>query len=396
MGLIPFIGDDSENDEDGLKGKFGSFADNTELSRGEQKESNEEIAEMHKSRSRKAFQENDQFSGSSGEWKKVTDSQNSFSDTDRGQNNFEDQNKTQIDETQQNEEQFEQDLGNQNREKQTRHENTDMEGSDSPAQGFKQMEKTLDETVEQASKMRQEFEESEDMPEESVEEKESNELEQQEFNENREEPVEQGVEDVETPENTDDEALGAQEKEWGPQEKNENIDKQEVTDNLEKNISQIKSQIESGNVSREGLEDVASRFEELVDRLEEMDSEEPDDEDDKEDEFKEDVREDLSSFQDEIIEMKDKQETLDKRYRDIENAVTKASEEDEDIRVEDIKTIERLDELEDEVEELKSGEAGQAADQVHMEALENEVKELRKDVRELSEAVVTISQKVFK
>jgi len=363
MGLIPFIGDDSKDDEDGFNSKFGRFADKTNLSRGEQKDPDEEVAEMHKSRSRKAFQENDQFSGSSGEWRKVTDSENSFSETDRGPTKFQDPDDNKA---QQKNEELEPKFNNQNRE---RRKNEANEGNAQElAEGFEEMDKTLQETVEEASKVKEEFKKSE--------------------GQNRKEVVEQEENENEKGEATQKESLDSQEK--------DSIEKQEVADSLENNISQIKSQIESGNVSRKGLEDVASRFEELVDRLEDMDDKESEDEDTVSDEFKEDVREDLGSFQDELLEMREKQETLDNRYQEIESAVIKASEEEEDVRVEDINTVERLDELEDEVEELKSGEVTEASNQVHMEALENEVKDLRKDVRELSEAVVTISEKVFR
>ena len=394
MGLIPFIGGDSEDEEDDFNSELGRFADNTELSRGEQKESDEEVAQMHKSRSRKAFEENDQFSGSSGEWSKVSDSENSFSETDTSSPNFED-----LDQKKQSEsgKDFEQNFGGENNISDGRNqEKMSEDDTQELAEGFQQMEDTLEKTVEEASQVKKEFEDDSREVPDLPENKDT-----RNFNtENQSENTEHGnsekefQSEVEQEERKDQEVSSNQEVKSA--EKDNSLNKQEVTDSLEKNISEIKNQIESGNVSSEGLESIASRFEELVDRLENMDNKASKDSNNVSSEFQEDVREDLTSFQDELLEMREQQETLDKRYTELQNAVKTASDEEEDVRVEDINTIERLDKLEEEMNEIKSGKTTEASEQVHMDALENEVKELRKDVRELSEAVVTISEKVFR
>lgn len=394
MGLIPFIGNDSEDEEDDFNSELGRFADNTELSRGEQKESDEGVAQMHKSRSRKAFEENDQFSGSSGEWSKVSDSENSFSETDTSSPNFEDlDQKTQSDSGKD----FEQNFDDENNISDGRNqEKTSKDDTQELAEGFQQMEDTLEKTVEEASQVKKEFEDDSREVPDVPENKDT-----RNFNtENQRENTEHGNSEkeyrseVEQEERKDQEVSSNQGVKSA--EKDSSLNKQEVTDSLEKNISEIKNQIESGNVSSEGLESIASRFEELVDRLENMDNKASKDSNNVSSEFQEDVREDLTSFQDELLEMREQQETLDKRYTELQNAVQTASDEEEDVRVEDINTIEKLDKLEEEMNEIKSGKTTEASEQVHMDALENEVKELRKDVRELSEAVVTISEKVFR
>ena len=440
MGLIPFLGDDSDTDEDGFKSNLSGLADKTALSRGEQKESNDEIAEMHKSRSKKAFEENEQFSGSSGEWQKVSDSQESFSNNDQGE--------TQDFRSQRGgDDSVEGNFQSQNTEESGRNNEGQSRGQDLK-EGFKQMDQTLQDTVEKASKMKQEFQREDSSGQKNDSNLKSPAQDQNDnagsFEQNRDkatQPVEQTQDDFNNELNKDEDFSEASreslESRFNDQQKSvdaetdevmnkdsDTPESSEVADSLEENISVIKERIDSGDISKEEIEGLASRFEELVDRLEELDSNEAshetedmgsfedeiysvkDEMDEKISSLGDQVEEELESFREElddleslkeeITEIRERQSLLDEKYVEIESAVTDASEEEGDIRVEDIETIERLDKLEEEIDDIKSGDIDEASEQVHMDALENEVKELRNDVRELSEAVVTISEKVFR
>lgn len=342
MGIIPFLGNDSEDDEE----DFNSFASNTELSKSGTPEGNEDVAEMHKSRSRKAFENSEQFSGSGSEWRKMTDS-----DEDRRSKGL-----------------SAEDMG-------LEQENNSMPEDDlqqdknnpTPGQDFSQRQDNTQE------------ERPDSMPENNLQERPQNNPQGLDEEPDSPEPQDQ------VSESEDVEKTGSGE--------------------LEDNIEAIRQHIDSGSSGRSGpsrddeLDELLDRFRRVMDRFEVTEDEVELDIDAVTDEeledLKNDVAEDLTGFRDTLEEIKENQERLEEKYSQLENSIEQASEEG-DISVEDINTVERLESLEDDMEKIQSGSKSlDTSEQVHTQALENEVKELRTDVRELSEAVVTISRKVF-
>ncbi|WP_414837788.1 hypothetical protein ACK3SF_00060 [Candidatus Nanosalina sp. VS9-1] len=357
---IPFLGSsdkDKEND-------FSNIAGKANLDRSQPGDGDRDIAEMHKSRSKKAFEQDEKFSGSSSEWRKATE-------VEKG-NEF----------------------GSQ--------ESQDAGGTQ---RGLSEDDLGLDSG------------ESGENPEEG---------------ENISDNSFSGQTDTEsrqTPDFGDAKAKKGRLIETGEASNDNDVERSgdELSDSLEENIRSIKGEIDEVEQERdteeesedeeledESLDEAVERFEEIADKLD-FDAEDLGLDMDEEDfeEFKEDIQDDIEDLDGRLSEIESSQldlaeeadnrlEEVEQKVEDLESRIETDSSE-EGIKVEGIDTAERLEELESEISEIKSQISSSedeeasisASEEIHRKALDNEVKELRKDVKELSEAVVTISQKVY-
>ena len=368
MGIIPFLGDSSEDDKSEFnKGNLNDVASQANLDRSEAGDGDREVAEMHKSRSKEAFQNEEQFNSNSSEWRKMTEAKKQENGRGLSKN----------------------DLGLQ----------------------------AADEDEDVAPEARGETK-AREVPDFSQTEDSGENLENEENNEDKGE-VEASTETMSDPERP---VAPPEETDKGKnmEESSEEADSGELSDSLEDNIKSIKDEIGGARETTEEIEDDES-IEDAVERFEEIAEKFDFDEEDfsiegvseeEFEEFKENLNSEIDDLREDLNEVKGDQydlaEEADNRLEEVEEKVEGlesniGSEEEEGVRVEGINTAERLEELEEEVEALKSEKSRSedteaevnASEEIHMKALENEVKELREDVKELSEAVVTISQKVF-
>ena len=367
MGIIPFLGDSSEDDESEFnKGNLNDVASQANLDRSKAGDGDREIAEMHKSRSKEAFQNEEHFNDSSSEWRKMSEAKKQ-QNNDRGLS--------------------ENDLGLQ-----AADEDEDVAPE---AQGDSEAREVPDFSQTDAS--RENIDEKEDTEDDT--EDESKEIE--------------SSSDVQS---QTDAPVAPQKNEEASTD--EEVESGELSDSLEENIRSIKDEIGGARDATEEIEEDES-IEEAVERFEEIAEKfDFDDEDfnvegvSEEDleEFKDEITSEIDDLREDLNDVKGDQydlaEEADNRLEEVEDKVeglaTKINDGDVDgVKVEGIETAERLETLEEEVEALKadasdaSGSEINANEEIHRKALENEVKELREDVKELSEAVVTISQKVF-
>lgn len=359
MGIIPFLGDSSEDDESEFnKGNLNDVASQANLDRSKARDGDKEVAEMHKSRSKEAFQNEEHFNDSSSEWRKMTEAKKQQSN-DRGLS--------------------ENDLGLQP---------ADEDEDVAPeAQGDSEVREAPDFSQAEASK--------ENLGDKNKEIESSS--------------------DVQNQANT---PVAPQKNEEVSKETQEEVDSGELSDSLEENIKSIKDEIGGARDATEeidedeSIEEAVERFEEIAEKFDFDDEDfnvEGVSEEDLE-EFKDEITSEIDGLREDLNDIKGDQydlaEEADNRLEEVEDKVeglaSKINDGDIDgVKVEGIDTAEKLETLEEEVEALKadSSEASDseidANEEIHRKALENEVKELREDVKELSEAVVTISQKVF-
>lgn len=382
MGIIPFLGDSSDDDKSEFnKGNLSDVASQANLDRSEAGDGDREVAEMHKSRSKEAFQNGEHFNDSSSEWRKMTEAKKQNDDRGLSEN----------------------DLGLQ-----AADEDEDVAPE---ARGDSEEREVPDFSQTEASRENLENESNENEVEASTDTQPDS---------GAAGSVAENSEDIrdETPVAAPEEANN----EKSEDEASENgAESGELSDSLEENIKSIKDEIGGARETTEeieedeSIEDAVERFEEIAEKFD------FDDEDfsiegvseEEFEEFKEDLNSEIDDLREDLNEVKGDQydlaEEADNRLEEVEEKVEGleskiGSEEEDGIRVEGVDTAERLEELEEEIEALKSEKSRSedteaevnASEEIHMKALENEVKELREDVKELSEAVVTISQKVFK
>lgn len=359
MGIIPFIGDDDEEGEEGFNNKFEDAASSTELSRAGTPEDNSEVADMHKRRSKKAFEDGEQFSGSNSEWRKVSDGSTLQED--------------------------DQDEAGLSREK--------LGLSSEPEESGTQEKDDLQQDQAQENLDRQQESAAVEEMSNNTQQQMENLEDQQDVPQQRPQPEEGSPEQSSEDESLENNIEAIKQQIDGNNKKNEPVQNEASGDKSSESAVPSRSEVE------EEIEGLSEKVEQVMENFDVEDGEVSLDVDavteDELEDLKDDIAEDLTGFRDTLHDIESRQEALEERYNTLEDNMTEASE--EGIHIDDIDTVERLESLEDEIQQLReAGDSENASGQIHMKALENEVKELRTDVRELSEAVVTISEKVFR